>query len=275
MTKRQELRDRGGQMRHFVSPKIEVERSIGLDQLHAAVLEGRTLFPSRVISAAESPRLFVSGRNNPKLGGHVAKGPRTGWPIYHLALEERATCPASCSVWAECYGNTTFRSRRHAVDDALIPAMQAELRFLAAEHPDGFLIRLHSLGDFYSVEYLQAWADLLDEIPQLHVFGFTARREDADDSESRRIAKGIAWLSREAWDRFAIRFSRPEPGPQGSAVVKADPGVKGQVVCPAQTGGTDCCGTCGLCWARGFQQGTILFLLHGMKKNPPRYNAKT
>ncbi len=256
-----------GTLARFKSQKVEVERSYGLRSDHPAVVEGRTLFPTTVIGSMGSPRLLVSGQNNAKLGEHVTKGDRAGWKIYQLSLEERATCPASCAQWTSCYGNAMHMARRHRVDDAFLPLLRSELTIKAREHQEGFLIRLHTLGDFYSPAYVQFWANMLDELPSLHIFGYTARREDADDLESQRTAMAIRWLTEQAWDRFAIRFSRPEPVPQGSVVVDAplaDPNV---IMCPAQTEATTACATCGLCWAAAAQTKTIGFLRHGMKRS--------
>ncbi|MFZ5669098.1 MAG: DUF7227 family protein [Pseudomonadota bacterium] len=252
----------------FASAPIEVERSVGLAANHPAVVKGTTLFPTTVVSTWESPRFLVSGHNNPKLGKQVLKGPRTGWPIFHVTLEERATCPRSCPVWADCYGNAMPYARRHRPDEDFIPAMKAEIVTLARANRKGLLIRLHALGDFFSVGYVEMWAQLIDFLPQLHVFGYTARSEEADDEESQAIARAIRELSDKHWDRFSIRFSRAEPGPQRSVVVETDPKLPDVIVCPAQTGGTDACATCGLCWAPAARDKTIAFLRHGMKRRP-------
>lgn len=250
----------------FASATIEVERSVGLSPNHPAIVKGTTLFPTTVVSTWDSPRFLVSGHNNPKLGKQVLKGPRTGWPIFHVTLEERATCPRSCAVWADCYGNAMPYARRHRPDADFIAAMKAEIVTLSRANRKGLLIRLHALGDFYSIEYVQMWAQLLAFLPQLHVFGYTARSEEADDEDSQAIARAIRELADASWDRFSIRFSRAEPGPQRSIVVEADPELPDVIVCPAQTGGTDACATCGLCWAPAARDKTIAFLRHGMKR---------
>ncbi|MBI5940126.1 MAG: hypothetical protein HY859_06845 [Caulobacterales bacterium] len=505
----------------FASAAIEVERSVGLSPNHPAVVKGTTLFPTTVVSTWDSPRFLVSGHNNPKLGKQVLKGPRTGWPIFHVTLEERATCPRSCAVWADClapgtriltadlqwtpvealkvgqriagfdeypapgvkqrkstvavveelgravrpsvrivtdrgevtastghlwlakkgrpgfqwhrsdelapgdqvqflaepweqdvtydggrvrgflegegyagawsngahakprigwgqlpgrlideinglvvdrgfsisvshrqsgarkntialtevlggwrevlrflgvfrptrlieraedllsghafdgratipatvlaieplgdlevvtiatssktliaegflahncYGNAMPYARRHSPDADFIAAMKAEIVTLARANRKGLLIRLHALGDFYSLAYVEMWAQLIDFLPQLHVFGYTARSEEADDEESQAIARAIRELAETRWDRFSVRFSRAEPGPQRSIVVEADPELPDVIVCPAQTGGTDACATCGLCWAPAARDKTIAFLRHGMKR---------
>jgi len=266
------MRESGGRLRRFKAVEIRSDEVRSLAPDHPAVIEQRTLFPSTVVAPADSPRFLVSGKNSSKLGGEVMKGPRKGWPIFQLTLEERATCPRSCVVYNSCYGNSTHLARRHDHrSEDFIPLLKAEVATVARQHPGGLLVRLHVLGDFYSVPYVQAWADLLDAWPQLHVFGYTARTEDADDHESRRIARAVRWLADEAWDRFAIRFSRAAPGRQHSVVVDSDPHLPDVIICPAQTGQTQACATCGLCWAEAARDKTIAFLRHGIRgKAAPR-----
>ncbi|MEH6723212.1 MAG: hypothetical protein V7686_06800, partial [Qipengyuania sp.] len=50
------------------------------------------------------------------------------------------------------------------------------------------------------------------------------------------------------WERFAMRFSGAPHELRAARVV--DPGASDPdaVMCPAQTGATDCCATCTLCW---------------------------
>lgn len=249
----------------FASPKSEPARVMTLADDHPALLKGRTLFPSTLVGAMASPRFLVSGHNNPKLGKQFRKGPWTGMPLFHVTLEERATCPRSCSLWDGCYGNSMHLARRHDHrDPAFMDALKAEVLTAARAYPKGLVVRLHTLGDFYSLEYVRLWADLIDAHPNLRVFGYTARREDADDAESRQIARAIRWLTEQAWDVFAIRFSGQD-GPQGTIVVR-EPDARGHVImCPAQTYATAACVTCGLCAAGEAREKTIGFLLHGRK----------
>lgn len=255
-----------GRISRFKSAKVDPSKSYGLKPDHPAVLEGRTLFPRSVTASIDSPRFLVSGKNNAKLGEHVVGGARDGWPIFQLSLEERATCPRSCAQWLNCYGNGMHMARRHRVDEHFYGLMRAELTMLAREHRDGFLVRLHTLGDFPNPQYVRFWADMLDLFEPLHIFGFTARDEEADDAESRRTAMAIAWLANQAWDRFSIRFSRSTSVPQGAVV--SDKPISGPqvIMCPAQTEKTTACATCGLCWAPAARMKTIGFLRHGMKR---------
>lgn len=246
---------------------MEPERVQGLKDDHAAVMNARTLFPSTVVDPADSPALLVSGANSRKLGDRVTKGPWSGFPIYQLSLEERATCPRSCHIWNACYGNGMQLARRHRNTPDLIPYLKAELTDLQDEFPGGFVVRLHVLGDFYSIEYVNAWRGFLDDFPALHVFGYTAWEKTSN------IGSAIEGITRYLWDRFAIRFSSADPQPQGATTIwrmPEDDIVWEGIVCPAQTDKTDCCGTCGLCWAVSAKDKTIAFIAHGPKSGPMR-----
>ncbi|MFD1189728.1 GP88 family protein [Phenylobacterium conjunctum] len=260
-------RDPGAEnLSRFGHAKIDVSQATGLKPDHPAVMEGRTLFPSTVVAPAASPRLLVSGHNNPKLGKQVMRGDRAGWPIFHLALEERATCPRSCAMWGACYGNAMHMARRHRADDDLMPRLRREIGVLAAKHRQGVLIRLHTLGDFFSVEYVAFWAEILRDHPNVACFGYTARRVDDEDRNSARIARALKVLTDGAWSRFAIRTSHVEAGPERSVVVDDAPLREDVVLCPTQTEATQACATCGICWAAGSRSKTIAFLRHGMKR---------
>ena len=255
----------GGKLRRFQSAEIESDRVVILPADHPAVVEGRTLYPSRVKREHESQRYLVSGRNNAKIGAFVTKGDWAKMPIFTLTLEERATCPRSCAQWLSCYGSgMQFANRWDHTDPDFLPALKAEIITTARAHPNGLVVRLHVLGDFYSVPYLQMWADMLDAFPNLHIYGYTARHEDDSDEESRRIATGIRWLTEQAWDQFAIRFSnRPER--QGTIVITDHADAGDAIICPASLTKTETCGTCGLCWAPAARDKTIAFPLHGRK----------
>lgn len=259
-------RERGKISRFKARHQGDASEYLSLADDHPAIVGQRTLFPKTVVNAVDSPRLLVSGKNNPKLGDHITKGPRAGWPIYHLTLEERATCSSSCAMWTSCYGNSMHMARRHRIDEHFYALLSAELTILAREHRAGFLVRLHTLGDFPSVEYVKFWADMLEKIPQLHVFGFTARNENDPDPETRRIAQAIAFVANQVWDSFSIRFSTPTAVPQGATVYEKAVKSPEVIMCPAQIQATTACATCGLCWADATRFKTIGFLRHGMKK---------
>lgn len=254
--------------RRFTEHKeLTPEKVGGLPSDHSAITEARTLFPSTVVSPQDSPRLLVSGQHSRKLGSHVTKGPWADFPIYQLTLEERATCPKTCAHWTSCYGNGMPQSRRHAHGDDLIYFLRGELTDLQDDHPEGFVVRLHVLGDFYSVDYVAAWFGFIKLFPALHIFGYTAWPRSSE------IGAAVKRITDKHWDRFAIRFSDAEPKPQGATTIWRQPeadNVPEGIVCPAQTGKTDCCGTCGLCWSEPMREKTIVFVAHG-----PKFNQKS
>ena len=246
---------------HF---KSDPEKVKGLRADHPAVLEGRTLFTSRITAAEDAPRLLISGMNSRKIGDRVIKGRWRGMPIFTLTLEERATCPSYCENWRTCYGNNMQWARRHRHGPELESRLYGELRQLADKHPGGFVVRLHILGDFYSPEYVRRWQHWFKLFPQIHVFGYTAWDPDS------AIGAEICHLNREYAGRCVIRFSeiwRPDDKPRPwklkahtiNRTVDTNHVLEG-MICPVQTGKTDACGSCALCWSTNK---SIVFMLHG------------
>lgn len=229
-----------------------------LPEHHRAVVSAEPLFAGRVTDPADARRALISGVNSRKIGGKVTKGARRGWPIFTLTLPERTTCPASCSEWRSCYGNGSNWAVRLMPGDALEKKIWDELAALQARHPRGFLVRLHILGDFHSVAYVDFWRRALAEFPALHAFGFTARLPGADP-----IGAAVEALSTAQWDRFVIRVSGRR-SPEKSSIVSDladDPNESLGIVCPAQTGASLCCATCALCFTPGFTR-SIVFRRH-------------
>lgn len=211
---------------------------------HPSAVEGRTLFPTRV--SDPEGKLLKSGHNQRKIGSHVSKGKWSGMPIFTLTLEERATCPRTCSHWLDCYGNHMHFPKRHRHGQQLVSMLKAELKYLNAIHPGGFVVRLHILGDFYSIQYVRFWHWCMHKFKCLHVFGYTARTMEE------KIGEGLRDVRQGFPDRWWVRWSDRD---DKTLLSTGESGI----VCPAQTGKTDCCGTCGLCWTA---QKPIRFLLH-------------
>lgn len=215
---------------------------INLPAHHPAIRKATTFFPSQVKPASMMIRLLKSGVHSRKLGGTVTKGRWRGFPIYSLTLEERDTCPRSCAEWATCYGNNMPFAARILDDDTLARRLWGELASLNAEHPSGFVVRLHVLGDFYSVEYVDFWRQALADFPALNVFGFTARY--APDP----IGVALMTLVGTHLDRFAIRFSgKMALGAMASEVIDTAGQASG-VLCPAESDPDRCCANCALCF---------------------------
>ncbi|AMK19348.1 hypothetical protein [Sphingobium sp. MI1205] len=216
---------------------------MSVSALHPAHRDGRSIFPSRVFEAGEVKRVLKTGHQSRKIGKVVMKGHRKGWPIFTLTLEERATCPRSCQAWGWCYGNNMQAAERIVADHALEAGLWRELEQLQRAHPGGYLVRVHILGDFYSVGYVDLWARALKAFPALHVFGFSARDPGCDP-----IGQALDQLASADWQRFALRFSGRPGSERASRLVSGDEVDEAAILCPAQTGATDCCATCALCW---------------------------
>jgi hypothetical protein len=153
---------------------------VSIGALHPAYRTGRSIFPSRVFDPDEVQRVLKDGHQSRKIGKFVTKGKMRGFPIFTLTLEERATCPRTCLAWGECYGNAMHAAERIVAGPALETALWDELAALQQLHPGGFLVRLHVLGDFYSLDYAQLWHEALEAYPALHIFGYTARPPQSD-----------------------------------------------------------------------------------------------
>lgn len=220
---------------------------------HPAAKQGRTVYPATVVYSGAVLRIFKSGQNSRKIGSHVTKGRWSGFPIYTLTLEERATCPRTCREWLSCYGSKMPFVERLVAGPQLEGHAFDELAELSDRHPDGFVVRLHVLGDFYSPAYIWRWLEWLYRFPALNCFGYTAYPPDSECG--RIIARGRQMFP----DRFEIRFSHGPEGTFRSFVVDHEEEADGAIVCPAQTGRTECCGTCALCWST---DRPIAFLRH-------------
>jgi len=243
----------GGSQRRFSGVVESTGPKIVLAEHDPRSRAGITVFPTTVIPASKLPRLLKSGVNSRKIGKIVEKGPWKGSPIFTLTLEERATCPRSCLQWANCYGNNMHFAQRISDDGTLERRLWGELAALAAEHPNGFLVRLHVLGDFFSEGYVAFWRSALEEFPQLRIFGFTARIPPQDP-----IGIRVAEMVRDFYDRCRIRFSGLRFEEDCSVVVdKAEDAIG--ILCPAEKDPERCCASCGLCW---HSNRTISFMKH-------------
>lgn len=228
----------GGPLRRFESIAPKGHR-VNLHPTHPALTDSRTLFRKSVFEPSALPRLLIDGHNSRKIGKRVEKGHWAGFPIFTLTLEERATCPTSCAEWRTCYGNSMPFARRIEHGRAFEERLWEELAVKQAKHPGGFVVRLHILGDFYSVDYAELWAEALEAYPALHVFGYTAQLPQSP------VGQVIAELLGARGERFRVRFSGLDAPTDGAIVVDAAEQTE-HLICPAQLKQTDCCATCGL-----------------------------
>lgn len=219
-----------------------------------------TIYPHTVKTPSAGETVLKDGKHNTKIGGDVLVGWLKGAPIYTLTLEERATCPRSCPLWRGCYGNLLNRSQRFAHGPALMVHLERQLAEIAETH-DRFLVRLHVLGDFWSIEYVSFWRRMLFEHPGLHVFGFTAWGPETEIGGHVAALRGA--LPERVWIRHSGRC-----GPWGSFTIDFPTERKtlgDAIVCPAQMDANDGsprqvhCGNCAACWSTGR---AIVFVEH-------------
>jgi|14BtaG_2_1085337.scaffolds.fasta_scaffold03693_11 hypothetical protein len=258
-----------------------------LSKTEIAIANAKTVFGNRVKQANRDTmgktELLIKRSTNVKLGKKITKGKFAGFPIYTLTLEERATCPRSCAHWADCYGNNMMYAYRYAAGPALEAMLEAELSDLQRKHPRGFMVRLHILGDFYSVSYVAKWASWLGKFPALHIYGYTANNPfcypTKENQKEREIGQAILSLRTACPDRFAIRFSGNFDDESGWTANSYDDQravaavqAKQAFLCPTQISKTTGkyaqkgeetlvpdCGACGLCWTA---KKPVVFITH-------------
>jgi len=196
--------------------------------------------------------MLKKGSSNQKLGFIVKKGMWKGKRLYSLTLEERTTCPTSCHHWDDCYGNNMPFAHRFTTDNIDL-FLEREIESLLAKHKHGIVVRLHVLGDFYSVEYVNFWREMLEKHPKLCIFGYTAR------GPLDPIGEAINELNTPG--RCAIRQSRNFAYNENSDwSYAAEESFEGASFdCPEQTGKVKDCVSCALCWTT---PKTVRFLSH-------------
>jgi hypothetical protein len=216
------------------------------------------LHTTRYLKSIKTPldpryKVLKPGTNNKKLGGIVTAKKWTGKRMYSLTLVERDTCPEYCHHWNDCYGNNMPFAHRFT-ETGLTYELFEEIESLCNKYPEGIVIRLHVLGDFYSTEYVGFWADMLDKHPNLCIFGYTARKGD-------NIAIAIMYLNDKYLDRCMIRYSRNrEYNDIPADRYAAEESFEGEsFTCPEQTGILPSCAACGACW---ISTKTVRFLSH-------------
>jgi len=212
--------------------------------------DGRTIYTKSVKVVEFYPYQALKPVKNKKLGKKVTVGMHKDRPIFTLTLEERATCPRTCGHWDDCYGNNMPFAHRISHGEGLSQKLYADLTQIQKKH-DKFLVRLHVLGDFYSVDYVQFWERCLAKFPGLAIWGYTHWHPGTD------IGDEINRIRTAQWDRFSVRYSDYiQDVLSANSEEVADKGV----ICPEQTGKAKSCADCGLCWAMKKQP--VIFKTH-------------
>ena len=146
---------------------------------------------------------IVKPSTNDKLGKKVTRGKLQGAKIYTVTLEERATCTSDCEHWLDCYGNNMPFAHRIKASPKIMDRISEDLDELD-DKGKKYLVRLHVLGDFFSVEYVNFWIDQIMSRPLLNVYGYTRWHIGTEIGD--RINKY------NSHSRFAIRFSNALSG---------------------------------------------------------------
>jgi hypothetical protein len=227
-----------------------------LPEGHPALVHAKTRFPKSVRFARRGDQVLKPGEYNSKIGDMTQKGFRRGAPIVCLTLEERTTCSRTCLLWDSCYGNNMHRSTRYRDSPLMRMIIREEVELLSSDYQKGFLVRLHILGDFKSVTYVNFWDALLSEFPAMHVWGFTERKPGTPVGDSIQ-----RMIRRHGWTRCALRVSGGTDAKRCSRVIsKTDATTVDQfTVCPVELGRLRNCAACGICWR---SQKSIAFLKH-------------
>ena len=217
-----------------------------------AIKNGRTVYTNNVFNNDTYKYNLLKLSSNKKLGKFIVKGRHINKPLYSLSLEERKTCPKSCFHWKTCYGNNMPFAHRFEGNNKLMLRLENEIKLLSKKHEHGILIRLHVVGDFFSVKYVRFWKKLLGIYTNISIFGYTARTPFSP------IGKEIVKLRNENWDNFSVRFSNSVM--ELSANSENLLGGKKGLICPEQLDKTKNCSNCGLCWNKNIDN--IIFKTH-------------
>ena len=172
---------------------------------HFAIVDGTTIYPKSIKNVNEVKKVLQPG--NDKIGLRVNKGHAAyrGAKFLALSLTERVTCPRSCKHWNDCYGNNLFQSNRLQTD-GLMEAIEAELAVLGKFKNRKYAIRLHVIGDFYSVEYVEFWKRMLETYDNIVVWGYTAH--DIDNSHLARKVIDSRSMFRKVIDKVYNVFAK-------------------------------------------------------------------
>ena len=205
--------------------------------------------------------------NNGKLGKVVSKGDFKGKPLYSLSLVERLMgCPKSCHHWESCYGNNMPFAHRFKTDKrkkVFRDILEYEIGNLLKKHKQGIHIRLHVLGDFYSMAYAWFWGYTVSNYKNVSVYGYTAHKPDSAIGHTINSV-----INTVGFDRFAIRFSNAnvklsanstEYKPRLIASKNVSLNLK-SIPCPEQENKVLNCVSCALCWNKKAEN--ILFYTH-------------
>ena len=225
------------------------DKAMELNTNHKAIVNATTLYNASkftIRDVSNYKHKVLKASTNIKLGKKVTKGKLKGMKMYTLTLIERETCTDECEHYTDCFGNNMHVAHRFEVNDAFMLRLESDIHATAVANPNGFLVRLHILGDFKSVEYTLFWERMMIHYPNLHVYGYSRNHIDSKYSHVRDIAKELIRLRNKYQNRWAVRFSNKLD--QEYSANSRDITDKG-ITCLAQVKTDVSCSDCTLCWS--------------------------
>ena len=232
-----------------------------LQVTHRAIVNKTSVYQKNIFDLSKMklgtpnayPHRVLKSSKNEKLGPKVTKGKLSGLPIKTLTLVERESCTTDCEHYLDCYGNSMPFAHRFVANLGLLPYLERDLDYYNLKHKNGFLVRLHVLGDFFSPEYVQFWDDQLARKLLLDIYGYCRWHPNT------LIGDSILALRNKYPDRFKIRFSNYLDDDFSARSESIWRNRNDGILCPVQTEKVDSCGACTLCWS---SNKPINFLTH-------------
>ena len=207
---------------------------------------------SRTTFEYDRPKKFMkSAKHNSLI---IQKGRWKGSRLFFLSLPEGQTCPDSCPLntaptrrWGKghpepCYGvHMPLAKRYDPYAKGFMNALSDDISLLASKYK--FVVRLHELGDFFSIDYVNFWVNSLEETPNLNIYGYSHRDDD------------IGLALDESFQKHPKRFVIMNSSETHTTNIRPPSFVgerSGNVTCPYETSppNTKSCITCML-WGQG------------------------
>ena len=228
-----------------------------LDKKHKAIVNATTLYSASKFTIRDvtnyAPRILKLS-TNVKLGKIVKKGKHKGKRILTLTLIERETCTNECEHNTTCYGNNMPFAHRFEVNEAFMLRLESDIEYYVKKYPEGILIRLHVLGDFESIQYIEFWNRMLHTYSSIAIYGYTRNHITSKYEHIRALGYKTIAVRNIHKDRFAIRFSNKlddEFSANSREITNEG------ITCLAQVKANVSCSDCTLCWASKKQIGFI------------------
>ena len=180
--------------------------------------------------------------------------------IANWSLPQVTTCPGRSKVCqALCYVNRGFfpfheRKYINNYQDSQSPNFVAAM----VEHlqDDVPVMRIHTAGDFYSVDYTLKWCEIVEALPSIQFYSYT-RSWNTDILPALEVLRAKSNMQLFA----SVDYSMPDPPAEWrKAYLVSDPRATGPQ-CMKQTGQRESCEACGFCF-RGRSKSFRLKITH-------------